>query len=97
MAIDKQDAQKLARLARIALTEQEEEQAVESINAVLTLLDELRQADVGDVDAMAYVQGMGRSLRCRPPQPQDGIDREQLLKNAPNSDGDYFLVPKVIE
>ena len=97
MAIDKTDVHKLARLTRLKLTDAEETEAVDSINTVLAMLDDLKQAEVDDVDAFAYVQGGGMTLRCREATPKDGFSRDELLSNAPKSEDGYFLVPKVVE
>lgn len=97
MAIDKTDVHKLARLARLKLSDAEEAAAVQSLNAVLALIDDLREADTDSVDAMAYVQGRGLTLRCRDAAPVAGLPRETVLGNAPKSADGYFLVPKVIE
>lgn len=103
MSVSREDVRKLARLTRLKLTEREEAEAVLSLNAVMELIDELQRADVDGIDDTAYVQPPeavqmpGRTLRCREPQPQPPFAREQLLQNAPDDDGEYFLVPKVVE
>lgn len=97
MAIDGNDVKKLARLTRLALTPQEEAEAVESLNAVLGLIDQIKNADVEGIDDMAYVHLHGQTLRLRAPAAAAGYPPQEVMKNAPETDGDYFLVPRVIE
>ncbi len=97
MALTRQDIQKLAQLARLAQNPQEEEDTLKSLNAVLGLIDELKNADVDNVDPMAYVQLHGQTLRTRAATAVAGYPPEQLMQNAPQADENHFLVPKVIE
>ena len=97
MAIDNNDVKKLAQLTRLALTPEEEAEAVKSLNAVLGLIDQLKSADVEGVDDMAYVHLHGQTLRLREPAAAAGYPPQEVMQNAPQSDEDYFLVPRVIE
>ena len=97
MSISTKDVEKLARLARLALTPEEKEEAVASLNAVLKLIDQLQNADVEGVDEMAYVHLHGQTLRLRAPDAAAGYPQADVMKNAPQADEGYFLVPPVIE
>ena len=97
MTINTDDVKKLARLTRLRLTPEEEQETLTSLNAVINLIDQLKSADVDDINPMAYVQLHGQTLRTRPPQPLNGYPTEQVMANAPASDNDCFLVPEVIE
>lgn len=97
MSINKKDINKICQLAKLELSEEEADATIESLNSVLSLLDELQSADVSNVDEMAYVQGHGQSLRYRTATASDGFARDDLFSNAPHSEDNYFIVPKVIE
>lgn len=97
MAINNDDVKRLARLTRLALTAEEEGSAVASLNAVLGLIDELKNAEVDGVDPMAYVQLHGQTLRTRDADSAAGYPPQEIMKNAPQADSGYFLVPRVIE
>ncbi len=97
MSVDKKDLQKICQLAKLSLTDDEACSTLVSLNAVLTLLDELQSADVSSIDEMAYVQGHGQTLRYRAATPVEGFSHDDLFSNAPQSENDHFIVPKVIE
>ncbi len=90
---------RVAELAQLALTEEEQAAMLRDLNAILGHVAELNQLDTTDVPAMAQVDEMlGRQGDAlRDDVLRASLDREVVMASAPETDGIYFKVPKVIE
>jgi len=95
MSVSKDDIAKVATLARIKVSEEEIPKVTESINEILGLVDKMQQLDTSDVEPLANPHDAVQILREDVVTATD--DRENLLKNAPESESGLFLVPKVID
>jgi aspartyl-tRNA(Asn)/glutamyl-tRNA(Gln) amidotransferase subunit C len=101
MKITDKDVVYVADLANLELTAQERERMAKDLNSILDYIDRLNELDTAKVPAMAQSltsssvasdSGAWREDDLRPCLP-----REDALKNAPETDGSFFKVPKVIE
>jgi aspartyl-tRNA(Asn)/glutamyl-tRNA(Gln) amidotransferase subunit C len=111
MKVTEKDVAYVADLANLELTAEERSHMVRDLNSILTYVDRLNELDTKNVPPMAQVsdrygvdeakQGSERFVYSsredvvrglRPSLPQD-----EALGNAPDSDGTFFEVPKVIE
>src|SRR3984957_11469759 len=98
-----QDVLRVAELANLDLTAEEEPRMQRDLNAILGHIAQLNELDTAGVPAMAQVGGMlgrvvddaGTSLREDAVRPS--LDRAIVMAAAPDSDGRFFKVPKVIE
>jgi aspartyl-tRNA(Asn)/glutamyl-tRNA(Gln) amidotransferase subunit C len=95
MSVDADTVRRIARLARIAVAEDEVERLRDEINGMLNFVEQLQEVDVEGVEPMTSVTPM--AMKKRHDAVTDGNDAEAVLKNAPQSDNNFFLVPKVIE
>ena len=95
MSVDAKTVRRVAHLARIAVDDDEIEHLRGELNAILAFVDQLAEVDVTGVEPMTSVTPM--ELKKRADVVTDGGDAEAILKNAPVRDGDYFVVPKVVE
>jgi aspartyl-tRNA(Asn)/glutamyl-tRNA(Gln) amidotransferase subunit C len=95
MSLDKTAVGKIAFLARINVPEDELESLAGELSGILDWVDMLNQVDTQNVSPMSSVAKM--TLKKRQDVVSDGDCRDDVLKNAPNSEDDYFTVPKVIE
>ena len=95
MSVDSETVRRIARLARIAVTDHEVEHLKEELNGMLTFLEQLLEVDVEGVEPMTSVTPM--DLKKRPDKVTDGGIADDILRNAPAREGDFFLVPKVVE
>jgi aspartyl-tRNA(Asn)/glutamyl-tRNA(Gln) amidotransferase subunit C len=94
---------RVAELAHLALTPEEETEMLRDLNSILGHVAQLNELDTTDVPAMAQVNellgardaGHGDALRVDSARPS--LDRTAVMAEAPESDGTYFKVPKVIE
>ena len=95
MSVDAAAVRRIAHLARIAVADEEVEQVRGEINAVLAFFEQLAEVDVTGVEPMTSVTPM--EMKKRPDVVTDGGDADAVLKNAPAREGNFFLVPKVVE
>jgi aspartyl-tRNA(Asn)/glutamyl-tRNA(Gln) amidotransferase subunit C len=95
MSVDAETVRRIAHLARIAVAEDEVEHLKDEINAVLDFVEQLQEVNVEGVEPMTSVTPM--TMKKRLDVVTDGNDAEAVLKNAPQSDDNFFLVPKVVE
>jgi aspartyl-tRNA(Asn)/glutamyl-tRNA(Gln) amidotransferase subunit C len=95
MKIEQQTVKKIAHLARLELSEQEEVKMVEDLSKILDWMDQLKELDTTAVEPLTHMSEEVNVFREDVAKNQ--LTREQGLKNAPKQDGEYFLVPKVIE
>ncbi len=95
MSVDKETVRKIARLARIAEPEERLDGLVSELNTILTWVEQLNEVDVGD--AMPMSSAVEVSLPMREDKITDGGYAEKIVQNAPEPQGRYFSVPKVVE
>ena len=111
MKVTAKDVAYVADLANLELTADERTTMVRDLNAILDYVDRLSELDTSKVEPMAQVsdrygvdeskQGSERfAYASRPDVVEDlrkSLPHEVAVENAPDSDGTFFLVPKVIE
>jgi aspartyl-tRNA(Asn)/glutamyl-tRNA(Gln) amidotransferase subunit C len=95
MAIEEKDVKHVAHLARLKLAEDELHLYQDQLGRILDHMDELVKLDTADVTPTAHALGLTNVLRKDEPKAFE--DRKSLLALAPESEGPYFKVPKVIE
>jgi len=95
MSVDLATVKRVARLARIAVTEDEANRMVGELNRILGFVEQLSEVDVTGVEPMTSVTPM--EMRRRSDQVTDGDKAADIVANAPATDHNFFLVPKVVE
>jgi len=95
LSVVAQTVRRIAHLARIAVEEEEVERLQGELNAILAFVEQLQEVDVAGVEPMTSVTPM--TMKMRKDEVTDGGKPADIVKNAPQSDDNYFLVPKVIE
>lgn len=88
------DVRHVARLARLALPEDRVEPMAADLRAIVAHIGKLAAADVAGLEPMAHPSSAVNRLADDVPEP--GMPIEDLLRNAPATEGDYLAVPKVI-
>ena len=86
--------ERLAELARIALSEEERVRFGTELDRVVAMMAELGAAEVEGVEPLAHP--FGATLRLRPDQVTESDLSATFLGQAPESQGGYFLVPRVL-
>ena len=92
--IDREQVRKVAHLARLELQAHEEEQFSIQLGSILDYFEQLSELDVTDVEPTA--RAIDVSNVTRPDNLQPFSDREAILKGAPEQEGDFFKVPKIL-
>jgi aspartyl-tRNA(Asn)/glutamyl-tRNA(Gln) amidotransferase subunit C len=95
MSVDADTVRRIAHLARIRVADDEVEHLQGELNAILAFFEQLSELDVDGVEPMTSVTPM--VMKKRADVVTDGGDPEAVLANAPAREGDFFLVPKVVE
>ncbi|HEY1152352.1 MAG TPA: Asp-tRNA(Asn)/Glu-tRNA(Gln) amidotransferase subunit GatC [Pseudolabrys sp.] len=95
MSVDIATVRRIARLARIAVADEELEHLRGEINAVLSFVEQLGEVNVEGVDPMTSVMPM--AMKKRQDVVTDGEDADRVLRNAPASENNFFVVPRVVE
>ncbi|MEA2709901.1 MAG: aspartyl-tRNA(Asn)/glutamyl-tRNA(Gln) amidotransferase subunit [Phycisphaerales bacterium] len=92
--LDLEQVKKVAKLARLALPEDRLQTLTGQLESILHYIDKLKQVDTTGVEPMAHALPVRNVLR--PDIPQPALPLEKVLQNAPETDGPFFKVPKVI-
>jgi aspartyl-tRNA(Asn)/glutamyl-tRNA(Gln) amidotransferase subunit C len=95
MSVDAATVRRIAHLARIAVADEEVEDLQAELNAILAFVEQLSEVDVSGVEPMTSVTPM--AMKKRPDVVTEGGDPAVILQNAPATEDNFFLVPKVVE
>ena len=95
MSVDAKTVRRIAHLARIAVADDEVEHLRGEINAILAFVEQLPRSMSTGVEPMTSVTPM--AMKKRADVVTDGGDADAVLRNAPATENNYFLVPKVVE
>jgi aspartyl-tRNA(Asn)/glutamyl-tRNA(Gln) amidotransferase subunit C len=95
MSVDADTVRRIAHLARIKVADDEVEHLRGELNAILAFVEQLGEVDVEGVEPMTSVTPM--QMKQRPDLVTDGGDPAAVLANAPATQDNFFLVPKVVE
>jgi aspartyl-tRNA(Asn)/glutamyl-tRNA(Gln) amidotransferase subunit C len=95
MSVDADTVRRIAYLARIAVKEDEIAHLQGELNAILNWVEQLSEVKVDGVEPMASVTPM--TMKKRADAVTDGGIAEDIVRNAPASEDNFFLVPKVVE
>ena len=95
-----EEVQRVAELAHLELSAEERGRMVHDLNAMLDYVAELNEIDTSAVEPLAQVSelqtGAG-AAKLRNDALAPSLDREAVMREAPETDGAFFKVPKVIE
>jgi aspartyl-tRNA(Asn)/glutamyl-tRNA(Gln) amidotransferase subunit C len=94
--IKKEDVEYIAELAKIKLTEEEKELFTVQLGKILEYMNKLNELNTEDVEPLYHFSYLKNVLKEDIPK-ESSVKREDILLNAPQTEGPYFRVPKVIE
>jgi aspartyl-tRNA(Asn)/glutamyl-tRNA(Gln) amidotransferase subunit C len=95
-----EDVGRVAELANLELTADESGHMLKDLNAILDYVAELNELDTAGVAPLAQVSELESAANAtvlRPDVPLPCLDRAEVMSQAPETDGIFFKVPKVIE
>lgn len=102
MKITRKDVQYVAGLANLELTDDEQARMEKDLNSILGYIDQLSRLDTANIEPMAQVMQVAAGASdpagsLRSDELRECLPRAAALENAPQTDGAFFRVPKVIE
>jgi aspartyl-tRNA(Asn)/glutamyl-tRNA(Gln) amidotransferase subunit C len=95
MSVTIDTVKRVAKLARIAVDDEDAERMTGELNAILGFVEQLNEVDVSGVEPMTSVIPM--ALKERQDIVTDGNKAGDIVANAPATEENFFLVPKVVE
>jgi len=95
MSLDKEKIKHTSKLARIALDEKKIESLSKDLSNIFNFIEKLNKINTDNVKPLTSI--LNHTLRSREDKVTDGDIRDKILKNAPNKNEEFFIVPKVIE
>ncbi|HRK18707.1 MAG TPA: Asp-tRNA(Asn)/Glu-tRNA(Gln) amidotransferase subunit GatC [Hyphomicrobiaceae bacterium] len=95
MHVDEKTVRRIARLARIKVTDEEARGLEKELSGILDWVEQLNEVDVDGVEPMTSTVAM--TLRERDDRVTDGEKAADVTLNAPMSEDDFYVVPKVVE
>jgi len=106
--VSEQDVSYVADLAHLELTPEERTRMLKDLNSILAYVERLNQLDTSNVEPMAQVAsrygvskgatpGRAFAYAMRPDELRPCLPHDEAMENAPQTDGTFFKVPKVIE
>jgi len=95
MNIDEKLISRLEHLAKLNLTSEERRTLQTELEQILQMVDKLEELDTEGVAPLVYV--LEESQLLRPDDVKGQVSQSEALKNAPDTDGTYFKVPKIID
>ena len=95
MKLDNETIAKIAHLARLEVNDSEKGSLLKDMNNILSFMEKLNELDTSAVEPLIYLTDEINVFRDDVPKKE--ISTEDALLNAPEQDGTYFLVSKVID
>ena len=93
--IDREKVESVAKLARIDLPESQIDATAKKLREVLTYVGQLDQVELPD-DVEPFFGAIESVNAIRSDQQADSVDRDLILSNAPDADGEFYRVPPVL-
>ncbi|MFZ1806105.1 MAG: Asp-tRNA(Asn)/Glu-tRNA(Gln) amidotransferase subunit GatC [Cyclobacteriaceae bacterium] len=95
MKIDKETLSKIAHLARLEIDEKDAPKMLEDMSKMVSFVEKLNEVDTEGIEPLTTMSHEVNALREDVVKGQ--LTKEEVLKNAPKKDSDFFRVPKVLE
>ena len=95
MSIDKNTVKHISKLARISLDEKNVDSLSKDLTSIMKFIESLNKLNTDKTTPLTSI--INASLKSRKDEVKDGKIRDQILKNSPENNDEFFVVPKVIE
>jgi len=95
MSIDKETIKHISKLARISLDDKKIANLSKDLSSILKFIEKLNKLNTDDIKPLTSI--IDASLKFRKDEILEGKIREQILKNSPEKNDEFFVVPKVVE
>tara|TARA_Y100000590_G_scaffold381816_1_gene451287 strand:- start:4158 stop:4463 length:306 start_codon:yes stop_codon:yes gene_type:complete len=95
LTVGRDEVLKIASLAKLHLSEDEVDLYTDQMNEILDYMHHLDELDTENVEPLSHV--LDQLNMTRRDEEEPSLSHDDALSNAPDSDGEYFVVPSVIE
>ena len=95
MSIDKDTVKHISKLARISLDEKKIDSLSKDLTSIMKFIEKLNKINTDKITPLTSI--INASLKSRKDEINDDKIRKQILKNSPEKNDEFFVVPKVIE
>ena len=95
MSIDKDTLKNISKLARISLDDKDVDNLSKNLSSIIEFIEKLNELDTDETIPLTSI--IDASLAYRKDEVNIGQTRDQILKNSPEKNNEFFVVPKVIE
>ena len=95
MTIDLKTIKHISKLSRISVDDEKAKKLAGDMNSIFDFIEKLNELDTNSVEPLTSVAET--TLKLRVDEVKSGNIREQVLKNSPDENEDFFVVPRVVE
>ena len=95
MSIDKNTVKHISKLARISLDDEKIDSLSKDLSSIIKFIEKLNELKTDKIKPLTSI--INASLKPRKDEIKDGKIRDQILKNSPEKNEEFFVVPKVID
>ena len=95
MSIDKDTVKHISKLARISLDEKKINNLTKDLSSIMKFIEKLNELNTDKTTPLTSI--INASLKSREDEVKDEKIRDQILKNSPEKNEEFFVVPKVVD
>jgi len=95
MSINLKTIKHISKLSRISVDEKKAEKLAGDLNSIFNFIEKLNELNTDNVEPLTSVAET--TLKFRSDEVNNQNIREQIIKNSPEDNEDFFVVPKVVE
>jgi aspartyl-tRNA(Asn)/glutamyl-tRNA(Gln) amidotransferase subunit C len=95
MSIDKDTVKHISKLSRISLDKKKINDLSKDLSSIMKFIEKLNELNTDRTTPLTSI--INASLKTREDEVKDGKIRDQILKNSPEKNEEFFVVPKVVE
>ena len=95
MSIDLKTIKHISKLSRISVNEKKAEKLAGDLNSIFEFIEKLNELNTDNIEPLTSVAET--TLKLRKDEVKSDNLRDQIIKNSPEENEDFFVVPKVVE
>tara|TARA_S200000501_G_C20325090_1_gene526173 strand:+ start:79 stop:366 length:288 start_codon:yes stop_codon:yes gene_type:complete len=95
MTIDLKTVKHISKLSRISVDDEKAKKLSNDLNSIFSFIEKLNELDTSKIKPLTSIAET--TLNLRKDEIRSDNIRDQILKNSPKNNEDFFVVPKVIE
>jgi len=95
MTINLKTIKHISKLSRISVDDEKAKKLAGDMNSIFDFIEKLNELDTNNVEPLTSVAET--TLKLRVDEVKSGNIRDQILKNSPDENEDFFVVPRVVE